>query len=68
MCETLENPESDEVEGCFIECQEGDILQVDPRTPGSWKCVHKSDEPLLICPGAFNTGVFCLNLNGLLNF
>ena len=56
MCETLENPENDEVEGCEIKCSETHILKVDPRSPGSWECVPKDDALAPVCPGAFHTG------------
>ena len=56
MCETLQNPDNDEVEGCEIKCSETHILKVDPRSPGSWECVPKDDEFAPVCPGAFHTG------------
>ena len=56
MCETLDNPINDEVEGCEIQCLDTQILKVDPRSPGSWECVSKDDARAPICPGAFHTG------------
>merc|ERR1711935_1078349 len=44
-------------EGCDIRCQDWQVLVVDPRNAGSWKCQNA----LLInvCPGAFNTECGC---------
>ena len=56
MCETLDEPINDEVEGCDIKCLDTHILKVDPRSPGSWECVSKDDAMAPICPGAFHTG------------
>jgi len=49
-----------DVDGCLLECNvEGEILFIDPRSGGSWSCVKEEEAPMLLCPGAFNSGCYC---------
>merc|ERR1712059_58937 len=47
-------------QGCDIECDEDEILVVDPHNGGSWGChaTNPNSRPLL-CPGKFNTECGC---------
>jgi len=49
-------------DGCEIMCAEGQVLVVDPRNGGSWKCQDVDDNQALlgnICPGKFHTECGC---------
>ena len=40
-------------DGCDITCEEGNMLLVDPRNGGNWRCIKAGP---YYCPGKFNTG------------
>ena len=40
-------------DGCDITCEEGNMLLVDPRNGGNWRCIRSGPN---YCPGKFNTG------------
>merc|ERR1711935_390199 len=49
-------------EGCDIRCKDDEVLIVDPRNAGSWKCVKVEENQAVlggVCPGAFNTECGC---------
>ena len=52
---------NDGQDGCMIECLPGDILLVDPRNAGSWRCISQDEANTgvapIMCPGKFNTGL-----------
>ena len=41
-------------EGCDITCDVGNMLLVDPRNGGDWRCIREGPN---YCPGKFNTGM-----------
>ena len=44
-------------DGCEIECNDDEILLVDPRNGGDWQCIPRLGPMPLICPGGFHTGL-----------
>ena len=44
-------------DGCEIECNDNEILLVDPRNGGDWQCIPRLGPMPLICPGGFHTGL-----------
>ena len=52
-------------EGCDITCDEGNMLLVDPRNGGDWRCIRSGPN---YCPGKFNTGDKPRSLLGVANY
>jgi len=51
---------SDNAEGCQMECEEGKLLVPDPRNGGDWFCVSRTTPGgELQCPGAYQTSCPC---------
>ena len=66
----FDNPDdAAKYDGCEIECEDNEILMVDPRNGGDWQCIPRLGPMPLVCPGKFNTGnqnfVVIIQLNTL---